>query len=498
MKKIGRYVARLFTSRDGMVVQQGSLIPRGSTYPTHTFTPQNAKGGMSLGVRVVGVAVVLFMLGVVGVTGYAVTSQANLASVLTVTIVDPHTDVTAELSYGPQPALSATGFFVETRNAFIEEQLTFIEIDIDEQQLRFFKDGVLVQHAAVVSVGASDSWWSTPSGLYQIEQKNEQFFSSVGQVYLPWQLSFQGNFMIHGQPTNGVAQPVSSNGVVGGVRLDDEDAARLFAQAVVGTPVLVHATAGNDDRFVYRPQVEGITAQQYFAADIGNGAVLAGTDPDDPAPVASLTKLMTAVVAAEHIDLDGRVQVASPTFVTSLIPRLAERSSVSMYSLLQLLLVESSNEAAETIAGEFGRDAFIAEMNAKARQLGMMQTHFADPSGLSADNVSTLGDLYRLTKYIYDNRGFIFEITATAGLSSAQSGGEFDGLINFNEVKDMDNFVGGKVGETIAAGKTSISLHRIIVQGEERTIAVILLNADERTGDITALISYVTQQYSQE
>ena len=62
-----------------------------------------------------------------------------------------------------------------------------------------------------------------------------------------------------------------------------------------------------------------------------------------------------------------------------------------MYSLLQLLLLESSNEAAEVIAGEVGREEFIKAMNAKAVQLGMLNTTFTDPSGLDDGNVSTLG-----------------------------------------------------------------------------------------------------------
>ena len=166
-----------------------------------------------------------------------------------------------------------------------------------------------------------------------------------------------------------------------------------------------------------------------------------------------------------------------------------------MYSLLQLLLIESSNEAAETIAGEIGRDEFIEAMNAKARQLGMLQTHFADPSGLSAENVSSVGDLYRLTKYIYDQRRFIFSITAGEEPGSVYVGGEFDGLINFNEIEDMDSFIGGKVGETNAAGQTSISLHRLDFQGEERTLAVILLGSDGRTEDVESLLTYVQNRY---
>ena len=142
-----------------------------------------------------------------------------------------------------------------------------------------------------------------------------------------------------------------------------------------------------------------------------------------------------------------------------------------------------------------GRDEFIAAMNAKARQLGMLQTNFADPSGLSAENVSTVGDLHRLTKYIYEDRQFIFSITAGKEPGSIYVGDEFSGLINFNEIEDMESFIGGKVGETRAAGQTSISLHEVDLQGEERVLAVILLGSDGRTEDVEALLSYVQNRY---
>jgi D-alanyl-D-alanine endopeptidase (penicillin-binding protein 7) len=205
---------------------------------------------------------------------------------------------------------------------------------------------------------------------------------------------------------------------------------------------------------------------------------------------------MTAVVSAEKINLDARVRVASPTFVTSLIPRLRESSTVSMYSLLQLLLVESSNEAAETIAGELGRQEFIDSMNTKARQLGMLNTNFADPSGLSASNTSTVEDLYKLTKYINDDRSFIFNLTADRATDNVYVGGEFSDLTNFNEVEDMDNFIGGKVGETLAAGQTSVSLHAINVAGKEREVAIIILGSESRNEDVEKLISHVESQFN--
>jgi len=136
-------------------------------------------------------------------------------------------------------------------------------------------------------------------------------------------------------------------------------------------------------------------------------------------------------------------------------------------------------------------------MNAKARQLGMLNTTFADPSGLSSDNVSTVGDLYRLAQHIDQNRSFIFDITRDVNLPSAYVGGDFSGLINFNEVEDVTGFVGGKVGETLAAGQTSISLHELRIDGTTRTVVVIVLGSTDRTADVQTLVSFIENRFGE-
>jgi D-alanyl-D-alanine carboxypeptidase len=481
---------------------RGMLIPRpkAGPHPKHTFTPVSARAsrstrGVSAAHAAITVVAAVLLLGV-GATGYGLVSQMNLAAAPVVTIVNPYDQTKTELTYGPQPALTKESLFIDTRDSFIEEELTFIEVDLSKRQLRFFEEGVLVQSAEIFAAGEKGSWWETPSGLYKVEEKNDETFTNIGQVYLPFELTFGGNYVIHGWPVYPDRVPVVTDFVGGGIRLDDKQASKLFKAVAVGTPILIHAaTEEKKEVFIYEPQVPELATPHYFIADIDNNTILAATDLHAVAPIASLTKLMTAVVAAEELDLDSRVMAVSPTFVNSLIPRLSGRGSVSMYSLLQLLLVESSNEAAETIAGEMGRDVFIEAMNAKARQLGMLDSQFADPSGLSAENRSSLNDLYILTKYIHENRSFILEITADEKIPSAYVGGEFDGLINFNEVEDMDSFIGGKVGETMAAGQTSISLHQLDFQGKKRTLAVILLGSEHRTDDIKTLITYVEQRF---
>jgi D-alanyl-D-alanine carboxypeptidase len=134
-------------------------------------------------------------------------------------------------------------------------------------------------------------------------------------------------------------------------------------------------------------------------------------------------------------------------------------------------------------------------MNEKAKSLGLEQTTFADPSGLEDENESSLRDLLRLIQYIYNNRSFILELTADADLATLYDSGDFGELENFNEIEGIENFIGGKVGETLAAGQTSISLHEVEIKDSKRVIAVIILNSTDRPGDVTKLLEYVSERF---
>ncbi len=432
---------------------------------------------------------------VAGIMGIQAVSSVNTASIPNIAITNYDSDGTKPLNYGIQVALTQPNFFAETRDALIDAETTFIEADLSAMQLRYFEAGVLTLSMKIQAKGVEGSWWQTPAGLYQVEFKKENHFSAIGQVYQPWTLAFQGNFFIHGWPQFADGTPVEEKFAGGGIRLENDDAEKLFNLVEEGIPVLVHEQPAQEETFVYEPKVPELKTPHYLIADVESSTVLASSDLTKVAPIASVAKLMTALIAAEFINLDSSVFVNEPTFVQSLVPRLGNRSKVSMYSLLQLLLVESSNEAAEVIAAQLGKDEFVTKMNQKALSLGMVDTHFADPSGLSAENTASLSDLLRLAQYIYTNRSFILELTANQNLATAHIGGEFGELINFNKVEELDNFIGGKVGETIAAGQTSVTLHKIKVKGTDRVVAIIILGSENRNEDVRELLNYAQERF---
>ncbi len=400
------------------------------------------------------------------------------------------------LQYGSQPALSNPDFFKTVKNDFLAKKASFIEADLSEMKVRVYQNGVLAKEVPIKTKGKEGSWWETPAGLYKIETKEKNHFSSFGHVNQPWSMAFQGNFFIHGWPTEPDGTPVSSTYSGGCIRLADEDAKSVYDLATVGMPILVFEKDFGSDSFSYEVNAPNLTSTSYLAADLKNNFVFAQKNTTVQVPIASLTKLITALVSAEYINLDKQITITSSMTVKTSLSRLVPGEKVSAYSLLYPLLMESSNEAAEALAQSVGRERFISLMNQKAVSLGMTHTHFADPAGSSADNISTAEDLFQLAKYIYNNRSFVLKISTGKVTGSAYDAPKWNDLQNFNIYNGVPGFVGGKVGKTTAAKETALMLFEREVSGEKRPTVFIVLGADNNKTDEDALRAYVEAVYS--
>ena len=128
------------------------------------------------------------------------------------------------------------------------------------------------------------------------------------------------------------------------------------------------------------------SASSAVLMDVSSGRVLYDQDMHTPRPIASITKLMTALVAVElHPDLSSTVTIQREwTGAEGSSMYLKPEEKVTLEALLYGLMLSSGNDAALSIAGYCGGDveSFVAEMNKKAAQLGMNDTHFANPNGL--------------------------------------------------------------------------------------------------------------------
>ena len=187
----------------------------------------------------------------------------------------------------------------------------------------------------------------------------------------------------------------------------------------------------------------------------GDGRVLYERSADLPAAMASTTKLMTALVALEQLDLNETVLIPEECCGvegSSMYLRPGEQCSVR--KLLEGLLLVSGNDAALALAACLGGEAaFVAEMNRRAAELGMSNTHFVNPHGLPAEgHFASARDLALLMDACCRREDFL-QIAAEPYVTTEQ------GLLkNHNKLLDLcPGCLAGKTGYTLAAGRCLVS-----------------------------------------
>jgi len=190
--------------------------------------------------------------------------------------------------------------------------------------------------------------------------------------------------------------------------------------------------------------------------------ILFKKEGDKKLPIASLTKLMTAMVTLENYDLTDSVK-----------------------DLLYVMLISSSNQAALALSEIKGEENFVGLMNEQAKKLGLENTNFSDPTGLSSQNYSTVEDLVKLTEYLLKNYPIITEISRTK---------EYGQLKNTNELLgEIPDIIGGKTGFT-----TDAKGCLILVMNNHRDgnyLIYVILGADDRFGEMKKLINWVNSAY---
>ncbi|MEZ5285296.1 MAG: serine hydrolase [Vicinamibacterales bacterium] len=211
--------------------------------------------------------------------------------------------------------------------------------------------------------------------------------------------------------------------------------------------------------------------------------VLWSSNADAERSIASITKVMTALVVLEsQMDPAQEVTVARSDVARASTTYIRAGYKVTVDDLLNLLLVGSDNAAARALArvSPYGADGFIDRMNEKARELGLASTHYADPSGLLADNVSSAYDMAQLIAYAAaDERiGGVMRKTSYTTTSGKR-------VIKANStnrlVKEGDIDVrGGKTGFISRAGYCLATLLRLPETGQQ--VAVVVLGAKSNAG----------------
>ena len=223
----------------------------------------------------------------------------------------------------------------------------------------------------------------------------------------------------------------------------------------------------NNQSFFIKPanaSTEDTKAKAYIAVDNDNGNILDSYNEKQQLPIASLTKIMTAVVALDLASPDERFTVtqnAADQIPTKIGIQTGEQ--MTLRELLHASLMTSANDATEEIKEGidtlYGTPVFIDATNKKAELIGLTSTHFSNPQGFDSDhNYSTVSDLAVLAHYALTEYPMIEEIVRKDHLvlPADQYHHQFD-LYNWNGLLDVYPGVYGiKIGNTGQAGTTTI------------------------------------------
>lgn len=224
------------------------------------------------------------------------------------------------------------------------------------------------------------------------------------------------------------------------------------------------------------------SAAAYAVVAADTGVLLDGVAEQTRLPMASTTKIMTGLLAAEDPQLSRTITVpAACEGVEGSSMYLRAGEQLPLRDVLYGLMLCSGNDAAECIARVCGgRTVFVSRMNERARQLGLKNTHFDNPSGLdSAQHYTTAEELARLAAAALQNDTFAQVVAA----KSYTAGGRT--MVNHNKMLRLyDGAVGVKTGYTSTAGRCLVSA----AQRGGRTVVAVTLNDRNDWADHTQML----------
>lgn len=234
-------------------------------------------------------------------------------------------------------------------------------------------------------------------------------------------------------------------------------------------------------------------ARNYLLADPDSGVIIAKQREGESVPIASTTKIMTAVIAMENYQLDEVVTVSEAAvnqIGADSYLRVGEKISVE--NLLNCLLIKSGNDAAYALAehmnkntAESGVKDFIEKMNQRAKDLGMLNTQYKDPAGLDTDGFSSAYDLYLITKQALNYQFFKEVVGRPNYIAKNVDGTIWHQLDNSNRLVGEYNYpgaIGVKTGYMPEAGHCLVGA----ATREGRTLISIVLKTSADTPSASA------------
>lgn len=234
-----------------------------------------------------------------------------------------------------------------------------------------------------------------------------------------------------------------------------------------------------------------ISAKSALVYDLSEGKVLYDKNSKERLPMASITKLMTAIVAIDHRRADNRYTVPPEALVGENVMGLSVGEVLNLEELLYGVFMYSGNDAAETLAyNTFGREEFIKTMNKKAKAMGLKDTNFTNPTGLQGDGLqySTAYDLLVIAHQAVSKYPAIIKAASTAEhhIPATLEHGPYDLYNQTNLITSYPGVKGLKDGYTPEAGLCLLTY----LDYEGHKIVGIILGSENRRQEMKDLLDY--------
>lgn len=240
--------------------------------------------------------------------------------------------------------------------------------------------------------------------------------------------------------------------------------------------------------------ISTVSAQAFYVYDPSSQTILLEKNSEQKMHPASLTKLMTALVALDLYHTDQIMTVKSASESIGSKVSLINGDQLTVEDLLFASLVSSGNDAALTLAENYpeGYSRFVDRMNQKARELGLKDTHFTNVSGLEfTDHKSTARDLTVLASHVVSDP-LLSRIVSTKANDLVSLSGQRYQLYTTNELLGEKGVVGVKTGTTENSGQN------LIVQSQQdgHSVIITILNSADRFADARILIDWVFAHFT--
>lgn len=245
--------------------------------------------------------------------------------------------------------------------------------------------------------------------------------------------------------------------------------------------------------YIVKPQIQARSALVY---DLTTETAIFTKNPNEKLPMASLTKIMTAIIALENKRSDDRYKVFKENLVGENSMGVTPGEVLSLEELLYGLMLPSGNDAAEVLASNYlhgGRVAFIQSMNNKAKSLGLTNTNFTNPSGLQGDGnqQTTASDLLVMTRYSLQNFSLFRTVVSTFSYTIPYSDKHKEFYLE-NETNLLTSYPGVKGVKTGYTPEAGLCLVTYLDYGGHQIIGV-LLGSENRRAEMKELLDYSLQ-----